>query len=100
MSTKLLKTPEEIAKSKAKRKEYIKQYQRNYYTNRKNEPDFKEQRRIRSKDAYAYTRRTIDCTTCGIRHRSDSQNCLLIQKSKQNKNINFILDALDTKPTE
>jgi len=94
------KTPEEIAEILAKRVEYKRQYQRRYYTEHKDGDDFKHARRLRSRRAYKYARKTIDCATCGVRHRADNQNCLLLREARKNSKIHCLLDALDNSQLE
>ena len=84
-------TPEE------RRKEYKKNYQRKYYTKRKeaeNGSEFLEKRRENSRKHYKYQRKTIDCPSCKLRHHPENPNCLVLIEARKQRITNCILDTL------
>ena len=78
---------------RAKRQEYKRNYQKRYYAKMKDNKEFMEKRREVTKKSYSYVRKTIDCTHCKLRHRPDSENCLLLKQQKINVTMNQLLDA-------
>ena len=85
-------TPEERAQ---RRKEYKLNYQREYYAKRKANPNFMDKRRETTKKHYSYQRKTIDCSHCRLRHKPDSEMCLLLVNAKREKMKQCILDHLE-----
>jgi len=78
-----------------KRKEYKKNYQKIYYQRKKGDPEFLQKRRDISKENYKYTRKTLDCETCGIRHRADADTCLLVRDQQKNIRFRQLCDVID-----
>jgi hypothetical protein len=79
-----------------RRRQYKLNYQREYYSKRKANPDFMDKRRETTKKHYNYQRKTIDCSHCRLRHKPDSDKCLLIVNAKRERMKQCILDSLET----
>jgi hypothetical protein len=85
-----------------------KRYQREYYSKRKQaDPEYLNKKRAQIKQAYRYTRKTIDCAACQFRHRPDSPYCVLVlkadksrQQDEQKEFTAYLLDAADKKLIE
>lgn len=72
-------TPEE---KRVRRSEYKKNYCREYYAKKKQDPDFMEKRRQTTRRNYNYARKTIDCPHCQLRHRPDSESCVFLKAQR------------------
>jgi hypothetical protein len=87
-------TPEQIAEQRRlARQEYKRNYQKRYYAKMKTSTEFMDKRRETTKNGYKYTRKTIDCQHCKLRHKPNSQNCLLLKQQQVNITANQIIDA-------
>ena len=84
-------TPEDKAR---RLREYKLNYQREYYSKRKANLDFMEKRRETTKNHYKYQRKTIDCPHCRLRHKPESERCVLIANAKRERLKQCILDSL------
>lgn len=90
-------TPEEKA---LLRREKKLRYQRDYYLKMKNSsPEFMNRRRQTTKKHYNYKRTTVDCERCGIRHRVDSEKCILVKNAKMEIMKQHIIDTLEGNST-
>jgi hypothetical protein len=85
---------------RTKRQEYKRNYQRRYYAKMKESRVFMEKRRQTTKESYSYQRKTIDCSHCRLRHRADSENCLLLKQQRINVTANKIIDACNSVSAE
>lgn len=81
-------------------------YSRDYYRKRKSDPSFLENKRNYAKKHYSYNRVTIDCPACNVRHKADSQNCIIVReqailkKAENAKILANLLISSDMKRTE
>jgi hypothetical protein len=85
---------------KEKKAEYKRNYQRNYYQKKKQDPAYLEKIREKQKENYSYTRQTIDCRACGIRHRPESLLCVLVKDAVQVRKINAFIASLHRTASE
>ena len=83
-----------------KRQEYKRNYQKRYYAKMKESKVFMDKRRQTTKEGYSYQRKTIDCPHCRLRHRADSENCLLLKQQRINVTANKIIDACNSVSAE
>ena len=65
-----------------KKRLYKQNYQRLYYQKKRADPAFLEKRKETAKAHYKYSRKTIDCADCGVRHPPDCSTCLLVAKAR------------------
>jgi hypothetical protein len=72
-----------------------KNYQRDYYAKMKRSQDFVEKRRETAKKHYSYSRKTIDCPTCMLRHLPESDKCLLLEQARRERMKQCLLDSLE-----
>ena len=84
---------EEQKQKLGRRQEYKRNYQKRYYAKMRESDAFMEKRRENTKDRYAYTRKTIDCPHCKLRHRPDSEHCLLLKQQRINSQAKDIINA-------
>lgn len=94
------KTPEEIEIIRLKRLAYRRRWQREYYLKRTSNQEYLEARRQKARDMYKYERSTIDCSSCGVRHKPDSVNCLRLVHARSAAGVKALLGAIDKKPPE
>jgi len=71
-------------------------YQRVYYLKRKNDPDFQAKRKEASKRNYSYRRQTIDCNSCQMRHRPDSDTCLAVENAKKAQAMGDVIQLVSS----
>ena len=93
-------TPEE---KRICRADYKKNYCREYYAKKKQDPDFMEKRRQTTRRNYNYARRTIDCPHCQLRHRPDNESCVFLKAQRmaiQSQQITSIIDPSYNTPVE
>jgi hypothetical protein len=81
-------------------------YSRDYYRKRKMDPSFLENKRNYAKKNYSYHRITVDCPACNMRHKADSQNCIIVReqailkRAEDAKHLANLLISSDKKCTE
>ncbi len=92
------KPEEEI--TRLKRLAYRRRCQREYYLKRIQNPEYVEKRRQKAREMYNYERTTIDCSSCGVRHKPDSVNCLRLVTARSAAGVQALLGAIDKKPPE
>jgi hypothetical protein len=60
-----------------------KAYMRDYYIRHKDDPEYVARKKEISKRNYHYTRKTIDCPRCQMRHRPDFPDCLVLKEGQK-----------------